>query len=102
MAGAVYGLQKDHQWTEVKLPTDEYVSTIKKMSGVSELKSGNGHDTPVKWLSGGELVIESGSKDIYYDDTGFEKVYDVTIRVGDKDGDPLPLARVVSIDLKPR
>jgi len=103
VTSTVYGIRTDKRWTEVKLPSDDYVSAIKKMSGLSDLPSGKGHETPERWLPDGRLALEFGSRNIFYDGDGdLEKAFEVILQVNSPANEPLPIARIVSIKLKPR
>jgi hypothetical protein len=103
MTGAIYAASAGGIWSEVKLPSDEYVDKIKRMSGVSELRSGKGHDTPEKWLPSGELMMEFGSQDIWYSDDGNpEKLFTIVLSVMDDKNRPFRTAKILSIKLKPR
>ena len=97
MSGAIYGSITRGHWIEVKLPTDDYVKRIKKMSGVEELKSGKGWETPKSWLPNGDLELEFGSEDIMFNDVDAMKDFVVTLKVADEKGQPLKIAKVMSI-----
>ncbi len=99
MTGAVYACNTQGEWTCVKLPSDQYVASIKKLSGVSEFNSGKGFDTPEKWLADGQLLLEFGTRDLGDDS---EVTYLVLLRMTDPERDPLPKAQIISINLKPR
>jgi hypothetical protein len=73
------------------------VKTIKKMSGVEELKSGKGWETPKSWLPNGDLELEFGSEDIMFKDVDAMKDFVVTLKVADEKGQPLTTAKVIAI-----
>jgi len=74
---------------------------MKKMSKVSEFHSGKGHDTALKWLSNGNLEMESACEDIYFKGDGVEKKYAVILHADSKSSEPSEIARIISINLKP-
>ena len=94
VTSAIYGLGGNGQWTEVKLPSDEYVNRIKKMSGVSELR-GKGCERPKEWLSNGDLNLEFIDMGIEYGQEDV-KAFVVTLRVEDQKRQPLGIAQIVS------
>ena len=100
MSGAIYGRTRRDHWMEVKLPADDYVNRIKKISGVYELKSGKGWQTPKNWLPNGDLELEFGSEDIFFKYVDAMKDFVVTLKVADEKGQPLSTAKVVSITEK--
>jgi len=102
MTAAVYALNAKHQWVEVKLPTDAYVETIKRLSHVSDLRSGKGYGSPKKWLADGRLLLEFCSRDIFYEGEELEKAFAICLQVTGKSDAPLRVARIVSIRLEPR
>ena len=99
VTGAIYGWGANRGWGEVKMPSEEYTNTIKKMSGVSEL-FGKGCESPVGWTKNNNLVLEFVDRNLVYDHEDFEKEFLVTLRVADWKRQPLPMAMIVSIKQK--
>lgn len=99
MTGAVYGRSRNGRWLEVQMPRDGYMNAIKKVSGVSEL-FGKGCDSPVEWLSNGDLNLEFADRNVIFDHEDLFKEYTVTLKVADEKGQPLKLAKIVSIKQK--
>ncbi len=67
------------------------------MSGVSELKSGKGWETPKSWLPNGDLELEFGSEDILFKDVDAMKDFVVTLKVADEKDQPSKTAKVIAI-----
>jgi len=100
MTGTVYGISKDGHWVEVKMPEDKYENAIKKIGGISNLY-GKGCDSPVQWLPNGDLDLEFVDRNLVYEHEGdFEKEFVVSLRVEARNGNPLRMAKVVSIRQK--
>lgn len=100
MSGAIYGRNRAGHWAEIKLPSDAYVNGIKKMSGVAELSSGKGCETPKDWLSNGDLELEFCSENIFFADVDAMKEFEVTLGVADQKGEPLSAAKMILINQK--
>lgn len=100
MTGQIFGVHKNGQWTEVGLPKDDYDDAIKKLAGVSEFY-GKGCDVPERWLSNGDLNLDFADRNIIYDHEDMFKEYTVTLGVADQKGQPLLMAKIVSVKQKP-
>jgi hypothetical protein len=96
VTGRIYGLQRNGRWCEVKLPSDDYTNSIKKLADVTELH-GKGCERPKEWLSNGDLTLLFVDRGLFYDHEDLEKEFVVTLRVADQKGQPLPIAKIVSI-----
>jgi hypothetical protein len=100
MAGAVYAMNAKHRWQEIKLPSADYISKIKKLNRVTELY-GKGCDVPEKWLSNSEVLMLFADRNISEPGEDSFRLYEIRLRVSDGKEEPLGMARIQSIKRQP-
>jgi hypothetical protein len=97
--GAVYGRIRNGEWSEVKMPSDQYDAAIEKLGGVTQLY-GKGCDAPQNWMKNGDLVLEFVDRNLCFDHEDLEREFLITLKVADWRGRPLPMSKIVSIKQK--